>query len=146
MIWGQQLIRHLATGEEFTNRDGAPGAAKPRVLTGADPLTDWRSARAAADATLTPAALDSIVSIGGIGQVPLHVMVDILVTDHLVHTWDIAQALQLDARLDEELVPIAFEAMQTNAVRAPGMFGPELAPPPGADAQTRLLAFLGRAC
>lgn len=30
------------------------------------------------------------------------------------------------------------------AMRGPGAFGPELTPPEGADAQTRLLAFVGR--
>jgi hypothetical protein len=29
-------------------------------------------------------------------------------------------------------------------MRGPGAFGPELTPPPGADEQTKLLAFLGR--
>jgi hypothetical protein len=30
------------------------------------------------------------------------------------------------------------------ALRAPGVLGPALEPPPGADAQTKLLAYLGR--
>ena len=32
-----------------------------------------------------------------------------------------------------------------NILRVPGFFGPELAPPPDIDEQTRWLAFLGRA-
>ena len=30
-------------------------------------------------------------------------------------------------------------------MRGPTVFGPEIEPPPGADRQTQLLAFLGRA-
>jgi len=47
-------------------------------------------------------------------------------------------------RLDPELVPIAFAWARDNVIRVPGFFGPELAPPPDADEQTRWLAYLGR--
>lgn len=145
VIWGQHLVRHLATGVEFTDVTGAPGAAKPRELAGTDPLARWQEARAASVATLSPDVLGSIVTIGGLGEVPLDVMVTILVTDHLIHTWDIARALGLDDRLDADLVPPVFASIRPHVTRAPGMFGPELTPAPGADEQTRLLAFLGRA-
>jgi uncharacterized protein (TIGR03086 family) len=66
--------------------------------------------------------------------------------DVLVHTWDLARASGLDERLDPDEVHRAFEsAVPMDAMmRSPGVCGPKLDPPPGADEQTRFLAFVGR--
>ena len=51
-----------------------------------------------------------------------------------------------DERLDPDEVHAVFEAMQPmdEMMRVPGVFGPKVEAPPGADEQTRLLAFMGR--
>ena len=66
--------------------------------------------------------------------------------DTLVHTWDLARAIGQDERLDADAVTFSFDALRPNdeAIRGPGSYGPRLDPPPGADEQTRFLAFLGR--
>jgi uncharacterized protein (TIGR03086 family) len=66
--------------------------------------------------------------------------------DLLVHRWDLARATGLDERLDAADVAQAWEAAEGfgEALRSQGVCGPEVAPPPGADEQTRLLSFLGR--
>ena len=65
----------------------------------------------------------------------------------LIHTWDLARAAGLDERLDPTEVHRVFETMKPmdEKMRAPGAIGPKLEPPPGADEQTQLLAFMGRA-
>ncbi|WP_199432864.1 TIGR03086 family metal-binding protein [Qaidamihabitans albus] len=146
VIWGQEQLRHWATGQEYTGTTGAPGTPHPGELTGDDPVATWRAARARCAETLTDEALGRTVSITGLGDIPLAGVVTLLVTDHLAHTWDIGHALGLDVRLAPELVTGSFAWARANMVRAPGYFGPELTPPPDADEQTRWLAFLGRAC
>jgi len=69
----------------------------------------------------------------------------LLVTDHLAHAWDIGHALNLGVPLDAELIPGSFAWARDHIIRVPGLFGPEVTPPPDADEQTRWLAFLGRA-
>jgi uncharacterized protein (TIGR03086 family) len=145
VIWGQEQMRHWATGQEYTVRAGAPGAPHPAELAGNDPVATWRAARAASVETLTDEALARTITLGALGERPLSAMVTTLVTDHLAHTWDIGHALGLDVRLDPELVPGALAWAHDNVVRMPGFFGPELAPPTDADEQTRWLAYLGRA-
>jgi hypothetical protein len=51
-----------------------------------------------------------------------------------------------DEHLDEELVRHAYEGLKPMdaMIRQPGVFGPKLEPPAGADAQTEFLYFLGR--
>ena len=66
--------------------------------------------------------------------------------DVVIHQWDLARATGLDEHLDPDDVHAIFEAMEPmdEMMRANGVFGPKVEPPPGADEQTRLLAFMGR--
>ncbi len=66
--------------------------------------------------------------------------------DLLVHTWDLARAVGADERLDEDAVQRAYEVLEPmdDMIRRPGVFGPRLEPPDGADVQTQFLYFLGR--
>jgi len=144
VIWGQEQMRHWATGQHYTVTAGAPGSPHPGELAGNDPVATWRVARAASVDALTEEALGRTVTLPGLGERPLSAIVTLLVADHLAHTWDIGHVLGLEVRLDPELVPIAFAWARDNVIRVPGFFGPELAPPPDADEQTRWLAYLGR--
>jgi uncharacterized protein (TIGR03086 family) len=68
--------------------------------------------------------------------------------DLVVHGWDLARATgQDDAMPSDELDRLERASQEfgdSGAMRGPGGFGPELDPPPGADRQQRILAFLGR--
>ncbi len=145
VIWGQERLRHWATGQPYGVTAGAPGAPQPGELAGADPVPTWRAARAASVESLSDDELGRTVSLPGLGERPLSAIVTLLITDHLAHTWDIGHAIGLDVRLDPQVVPVSFAWARDNVVRVPGLFGPELAPPPTADEQTRWLAYLGRA-
>nr|WP_042189093.1 TIGR03086 family metal-binding protein [Kibdelosporangium sp. MJ126-NF4]CEL18654.1 hypothetical protein [Kibdelosporangium sp. MJ126-NF4]CTQ98138.1 hypothetical protein [Kibdelosporangium sp. MJ126-NF4] len=145
LVWGQHQIRAWATGEEYTERTGAPGSPHPAGMAGADPVATWRAAREASVPTLTEDALARTASLGPIGDVPVAQVVTLLITDQVAHTWDIGHALGMTVRLDPALVAIAFDWARTNVVRQPGFFGPELTPPADSDEQCRMLAFIGRA-
>ncbi|WP_158891879.1 TIGR03086 family metal-binding protein [Amycolatopsis anabasis] len=144
VIWGQHLVRHWARGEEYTEVTGAPGTPHPAPMAGADPVAAWRAARERSLATLDADALRRPVDTRALGTIPLEEFLEALVTDFLAHTWDIGHPLGQDIRLDPELVAGSFAWARTRPLRAPGGLGPELTPPPGADEQTRYLAFLGR--
>ena len=145
LIWGQRQLQAWATGTDYADRRGAPGAPHPGEMAGSDPLATWRAARAESVPTLTPEALGRTTSIPGMGEVPLAAIVALLTTDTVVHSWDIGHAVGMDVRLDPVLVEGAFDWGRSNMVRRPGFFGPELEPPAGSDEQTRMLAFMGRA-
>src|SRR3981081_3504173 len=57
VVWGQEQLRHWATGQHYGRMDGAPGAAHPGVLAGTNPVETFRDVRAAAVGSLTPEAL-----------------------------------------------------------------------------------------
>jgi uncharacterized protein (TIGR03086 family) len=71
----------------------------------------------------------------------------VLTSDLVIHTWDLATTVGIDERLDPDEVrgfSAGFESFPEEAIRQPEVFGPALDPPPGADEQTKLLAFVGR--
>jgi uncharacterized protein (TIGR03086 family) len=141
VVWGQRQLLAWATGADYAETAGAPGAPRPAVLAGADPLATWRAARVT---SLDEDQLRRPISLTGLGEIPLAGVVTLLITDLTAHAWDVGSALGRDVRLAPELVEVAFGWARAHVVRRPGFFGPELEPPAGADAQTRLLAFLGR--
>jgi uncharacterized protein (TIGR03086 family) len=84
---------------------------------------------------------------GPTGKMPAGEIIGSFVTmDLLVHTWDLARAIGADERLDEDSVRRCYELLQPMdaMIRQPGVFGPKLDPPGGADVQTAFLYFLGR--
>jgi uncharacterized protein (TIGR03086 family) len=66
--------------------------------------------------------------------------------DTLIHGWDLARATGQDEVLDPEAVAVATEILlpEDGDIRMPRAFGAKVPPAADADAQTRLLNFLGR--
>ncbi|MGW5679770.1 TIGR03086 family protein [Streptomyces sp. NPDC003860] len=68
--------------------------------------------------------------------------------DTLIHGWDLARATGQDEVLDPEAVAVAVATEillpEDRDIRMPGAFGVKVSPVADADAQTRLLNFLGR--
>jgi len=116
-----------------------------------DPLGAWVVARDQTQAALDDPALAGVEFDGFAGRSTYAEATDrFLSFDLVVHRWDLARAVGLDDEIpadDLAALQAATEAMSEQmgeAMRGPGAFGPELAPPADADAQTRLLAFIGR--
>ena len=113
-----------------------------------DRLACWRAARRDVQGALADPAQAQAVVGGLFGEQPFESLVGrLLCADTLFHTWDLARATGQDDRLDPGAVEAAtaFLAPLDEAIRRPGGFGPKIEPPTGADAQTRLLNFGGRA-
>jgi uncharacterized protein (TIGR03086 family) len=114
----------------------------------ADLKAPWASATEGIRAALTDQSLASQTVGGVFGEQPFESLVGrLLCTDTLIHTWDLARATGQDDALNEDASEKALEFLtpMDDAIRRPGGFAPKLIPPDGADVQTRLLAFAGRA-
>jgi uncharacterized protein (TIGR03086 family) len=112
-----------------------------------DPLGAWTLARDAVQAALDDPAIAAQTFQGFFGETSFEQSVDrFLSMDLVVHGWDLARATGLDDRMDpDEVRRLAAEVPGFGeAARSPGVFGPELDAPAGADEQTRLLALVGR--
>jgi uncharacterized protein (TIGR03086 family) len=108
----------------------------------------WASATQGIRAALTDESLASKTVGGVFGEQPFASLVGrLLCADTLIHTWDLARATGQDDALNEDASAKALEFLTPidDAIRRPGGFAPKLTPPDGADIQTRLLSFAGRA-
>jgi uncharacterized protein (TIGR03086 family) len=124
-----------------------PGSEEGPVGNHGDITAAWHSASEALNAALADPSKASRVIANPLGDMPFEALVGrLLCADTVIHTWDLARATGQDERLDAAAVEAAFDLLLPldGQVRQPGLFGPEIEPPPGADRQTELLCFLGR--
>ncbi|WP_256987976.1 TIGR03086 family metal-binding protein [Streptomyces sp. BR123] len=113
---------------------------------GEDPVAAWEQAADAAHAAFAaPGALERTVALS-YGPAKAAAYCAELTADCVVHTWDLARGIGADDRLPGDLVEFSLKEVMPYAdgLAAGGMFAPPLEIPPGADAQTRLLALVGR--
>jgi len=91
-------------------------------------------------------ALDRTTELPGGNSNTPRVMLDVLTTDVLVHTWDLARAAGVAAAFDEELCARALRIAKStpNFQRDGAMVGPEIPVDASVPIADRLAAFFGR--
>lgn len=137
VIGVQQRVVAAARGER----------AAPLDVADEDLAAAFKEASAGMQAALADPEAAAAKVPGPFGEMPFEQFVGrIVCTDLLVHTWDLARATGQDERLDPAAVAGAFSGLKPldAAIRRPGLFGPAVEPPAGADEQTQFLCFLGR--
>lgn len=114
-----------------------------------DPAGAWRSQCDAVQALLDdPTVAERRYELPHLGTMALGQAVDMIYTgDVFLHRWDLARAIGQDETLDPQKCAEMLEGMlpMDEARRGSGHYGPRDEVPEGADVQTRLLAFIGRA-
>ncbi len=144
------LVEHLVGGLQgitlATSGQPVHGFAEPSIEL-VDAARAYRAAgQAAVAAWSVPGRLDADYAMPwGLAR-GAH-LVGFLVLEQVVHGWDLGRALGRRVDLDAEAIAIAdgvARAMVSDAMRAPGMFGPEITPPASATPLSKLVAFLGR--
>lgn len=81
------------------------------------------------------------------GDLPVGDAIDRFYTsDVFMHTWDLSRAAGIDETLDPDRCAMMLEGMlqYDELLRSSGQYGPRVEVPADADAQTKLLAFIGR--
>ncbi|MEU1014464.1 TIGR03086 family metal-binding protein [Streptomyces sp. NPDC005898] len=149
----RDLVNHLVSEQLWVPplvRDGATvddvGDTFDGDLLGSDPVAAWETAAAASRAAFrAPRALDRAVHLS-FGETPATFYCGQMTTDLVVHAWDLSRAIGADETLPGDLVDFAAREIEPYAAELAksGLFDPPLEPPPGADAQSRLLALVGR--
>jgi len=115
-------------------------------LLGDDPVAAWDRAADAVVATVdAPGAMDGTIHLSRRDTTGAGYTTEVF-NDLAIHGWDLARAIGADETIDPDIVQIVDEIMRPTVteMKASGAFGPDVTPPEGADAQTRLLAMLGR--
>jgi uncharacterized protein (TIGR03086 family) len=139
----QALVEHvIGFHDVLLLRPLGVRAGRPRT----GPAARWAATAAAlATALAEPGVLDRPIDLPGGGTSTPGDMLGALTTDVLVHTWDLARAVDLDSALDAELCAAAYDvAVAAGIPRNGSMFGAAVRVEPDADAATKLVAFYGR--
>lgn len=142
----RDVVAHVVQGHRGVIAQVRGGESTP-LGADEDPKLAWNAAmKALTEIAGDPAALTTLMD-GPTGKTPAGEIIGrFVVMDVLVHTWDLGYAIGADVRLPEERVRQAYETLKPmdTMIRQPGVFGPKIDPPPGADLQTEFLCFLGR--
>lgn len=138
-LWIPPLVTEGRTVEEL-------GDAFSGDVLGDDPVAAWEEAAAAARAAFAaPGALERTVRLS-YGPTRGSAYCSELTADCVVHTWDLSRGIGADDRLPDGLVEFSIKEVMpyADALAASGAYAAPLEVPAGANAQTRLLALLGR--
>jgi uncharacterized protein (TIGR03086 family) len=136
-LWVPEMLAGRTIAEVGDRLDGD--------VLGDDPLQALISARAAALAAIdAPEALETAVHLS-FGDLPAEEYVEQMALDSVIHSWDLANGIGADERLDPELVELCYADLQATAEawRSAGVFGPEK-PASDDSTQAKLLALTGR--
>jgi uncharacterized protein (TIGR03086 family) len=122
-----------------------PTRTKPTRPKG-DPVARWSMTVSALDSAVETVASGTEAGRSGAVEVRLDRLLPMLTTDVVVHTWDLARAIDVDPQLDHLLCELTLQAARSRdeQLRASGLFGAAVPVPAEADACTRLVAFFGR--
>jgi uncharacterized protein (TIGR03086 family) len=144
----RDVVRHLVEWFPAFLEGGTGIRLQPGPPVDEDPARAWLAQRDAVQALIDdPAAADRVLRNPHLGEVPLPQAVDRFYTaDVFMHTWDLARATGQAETLDPEMCEELYQGMlpMDDILRASGQYGPRVAVPDTADAQTRLLGFIGR--
>lgn len=142
----RDVIAHVMGGMQGVLAK-ATGGEPAETAVGDDHVAQYVALRDEVLAALDrPDVLHSLVDTP-MGRIEIDQFIALLRSDVAVHVWDLARTAGVDERIDPSLVAAAhafFQSMPAAAVRREGILGPEVTPAADADAQTRMLNFVGR--
>ena len=145
----RDVVRHLVEWLPAFLEGGTGIALPTGPPVDDDPAGAWRTQTDAVQALLDDAATaDREHDLPHIGRMTLAQAIDMIYTsDVFLHRWDLARATGQDETLDEAKCAEMLEGMlpMDEILRQSGQYGPKVEVPDDADAQTKLLAFIGRA-
>ncbi|MEV0428525.1 TIGR03086 family metal-binding protein [Micromonospora sp. NPDC050495] len=144
----RDVVRHLVEWSHGFIAAGAGITLPQGPSVDDDPLAAWQVHRDGVQTVLDdPATAGREFTNPHLGSLPLAVAIDrFYTTDVFMHTWDLARATGQDDRLDADFCAELLGGMtqMEEVIRSSGQFGSRVEVPDGADAQTRLLGFIGR--
>jgi uncharacterized protein (TIGR03086 family) len=144
----RDVVRHLVEWFPSFLASGADVQLPPGPSVDDDPAGAWQHLQREVQSLLDdPASGDRVLSNPHLGDIPLSQAVSQFFTaDVFMHTWDLARATGQDDTLDPGRCAQMLAGMEPidELMRQSGQYGPRVEVPEDADAQTKLLGFIGR--
>ncbi len=142
-----QLIAHMVGGGHMI----AAGLLGDQPTADADPLANglaaaWAATTAHLAEASTPEILDAMHHMP-FGEVPGAMALSVITADHIVHAWDLGEALGVDVEIGDDLVALTMSVFGPLAPaddRSGGQFKDVVEVPDSASALDRMIGFSGR--
>ena len=141
----RDVVAHVANNLNRVSA-GIQGQEPREVGQDEDIVSAWNTSKDGFLSAISSADLSQNIN-GPFGPMPAEQLIGrIIATDVLVHTWDLARATGGDENLDQSAVEGSYSGLKPMdaMLRSPGVMGPKVESPEGADLQTQFLNFLGR--
>jgi uncharacterized protein (TIGR03086 family) len=141
----RDLVNHVTESPGMVFKMGNREFAAPAPSD--DPAAAFASTRRQIEQLLADPDAAGAEYDGFFGRTTLAESIDRFISfDLVLHGWDLARATGQDETIPpEEIRRLTEEAKAWgDTARSPGVFGPEVETPAGADAQAKLIAFTGR--
>jgi len=141
-----ELVRHVVDTQGMFLRLVGRGVGDVASVD-EDPAAAWAAASAAVQADLDDPVRAAVTFVGHFGESSFETAVGRFVNfDLVVHGWDLARATGGDERIEATDVAVVLEtaAFFGESLHSPGVCGPPVEVDGAADAQTTMLALLGR--
>jgi uncharacterized protein (TIGR03086 family) len=145
---GVDVISHALGGLKAVQNAASKGVMPttwPKV--GTDIYASWSKLRDQALEALDHPNVLSKVADTFFGPMPIDTFISYMGADLLIHTWDLARTAKVDDRLDPAICKTSlaiWKSFPASMLRSPSVFGAAVKAEKGADAQTKLLNFVGR--
>ena len=144
----RDVVRHLVEWmPAFLEAAGGP-SLEIEADVDSDPAAAWAELRDGLQSRLDdPAVASSELAHPQTGTHRFDAGIDMFFTgDVFMHTWDLARATGQPEQFDEAMAAQMLAGMEPidEVLRGSGHYGPKVDAPAGADATTRLMAFVGR--
>ena len=144
----RDVVRHLVEWLPAFLADGSAVRLPTVPSVDDDPVGAWQAHADGVQALLDdPATAGLTLSNQHIGAIAVDRAIDQFYTpDVFMHTWDLARATGQDDRLNPRFCASLLAGMEPMeaVIRSSGQYGPPVPVPDDADAQARLLGFIGR--
>ncbi len=144
----RDVVRHLTEWLPALLEAGAGPELPHGPSPDNDPVAAWQVHCDGVQAVLDdPETAHRELSHPHIGRLPVATAIDQFYTaDVFMHTWDLSRATGQDDRLDPDFCAQLLGGMEQmeEVIRSSGQYGPRVEVPAGADAQTKMLGFIGR--
>lgn len=140
VIWHTKRLAAQCTG-------GPPPAEQPESeVAGSDPVRAWSAAQEALLEALDQEGALQTPTDGPFGSSTIDDSLALSTFDAMTHAWDIAKATHQNPVIPADLAQRAYDMVRGagEAVRSPGILGPEMDAPDDADIVTRYMALAGR--
>jgi len=142
------VVRHLVEWVPPFLADGTGLTLAPGPSVDEDPVAAWLSMSDGIQSLLDdPDKAESSFDHPMVGHHRVdEAVMSFILTDVLIHTWDLARAAGLDETLDAAEIANMFDGIHDvdALLRESGHYGPKIEVAADADVQTQLIAFLGR--